>query len=438
MNDDDLEPPEREEFANDYAEYESMKTAIILPLAKPEQDYSNMSAEEIAALGREQARTAMAEHLSQPKQKKKRHIDIEREFNKALAEIDVSFDIQKFSLRGESQNMRENMINQVDVLKGLAVLGQMTAIYAKPNTGKTLLSFWLIIEAIKQNGIDSNDVYYINADDSYAGLVCKLEIAERHGFHMLAPGFKDFRAPDFLSYLSQLIKSESAKGKIIFLDTLKKFADLMDKKSASNFGVIARSFVQHGGSIIMLAHTNKNRDANGKLIFSGTSDIVDDVDCAYILDAVQESAGVRTVLFENIKSRGNVEREVAFSYSVDETDYNNLLSSVRRIEKSDAAQMKDIQAMKDQLDKNTDAIEAIRECIAAGFNQKTTLIAEAAKISGLSKPRIAKVLKAHTGANEFRGHRWVEVRGDKAAKIYKLLNNGSTPSDDYERNSDGE
>lgn len=432
MTDDDFELSAREEFASDYAEYESMKSAIIPSLVKLEPDYSNMSAEEIAVLGREHARTAMFEYLSQPE------IDIEQEFNKALAETDITFDLQKFSIRGDLQNMRENMINQVDILKGLAVLGQMTAIYAKPNTGKTLLSFWLIVEAIKQNGIDPNDVYYINADDSYAGLVCKLEIAERYGFHMLAPSFKDFRAADFLFYLSQLIKSESAKGKIIILDTLKKFADLMDKKSSSNFGAVARSFVQHGGSIIMLAHTNKNRDANGKVVFAGTSDIVDDVDCAYTLDAVQESAGVRTVLFENIKSRGSVEREVAFSYSIDEMNYTDLLSSVRRIEKSDAVQMKEMQTIKEQLDKNTDAIEAIRECISAGFNQKTTLIGEAAKISGLSKPRIAKVLKLHTGASELKGHRWVEVRGDKAAKVYRLLNNGSTLPYDYERNSDGE
>lgn len=436
MSDDDLIPSERETFFDDYAEYESIEAVLIPALLPVEPDYASMSPEEIVSLGREQARPEMGEHFN--KSKTKRRNDIDREFNKALAEIDESFDIQKFSLRGESKSMREDMVSQVDILKGLAILGQMTAIYAKPNTGKTLLCFWLIMDAIKLNGIDPNDVFYINADDNYAGLVCKLEMAERHGFHMLAPGFKEFRVSDFLFYLSQLIKSDAAKGKIIFLDTLKKFTDVMDKKSASNFGVVARSFVQHGGTIIMLAHTNKNRDVNGKVIFSGTSDIVDDVDCAYTLDAVQESAGVRTVLFENIKSRGSVEREVAFSYSMDEKSYDNLLSSVRRIEKSDAAQMKDLQAIKELLDKNTDAIETIRECIVAGFNHKTDLVAEAAKLSGLSKPRITKVLKMHTGTDELKGHRWIETRGDKAAKVYRLLNNGSTSAADYERNSDGE
>ena len=36
----------------------------------------------------------------------------------------------------------------------------------------------------------------------------------------------------------------------------------------------------------MLAHTNKNRDSAGKVVFGGTSDIVDDVDCAFTLGSV--------------------------------------------------------------------------------------------------------------------------------------------------------
>ena len=57
----------------------------------------------------------------------------------------------------------------------------------------------------------------------------------------------------------------------------------MDKKLSSKFGRMMREFVSKGGTIIMLAHTNKNRYSNGKVIFSGTSDIVDDVDVVLLV-----------------------------------------------------------------------------------------------------------------------------------------------------------
>jgi hypothetical protein len=37
-----------------------------------------------------------------------------------------------------------------------------------------MLVMWLLIQAIKANQIDGKDVFYINADDNYKGLVTKL------------------------------------------------------------------------------------------------------------------------------------------------------------------------------------------------------------------------------------------------------------------------
>ena len=179
------------------------------------------------------------------------------------------------------------------------VFGQATAYYAKPNSGKTLLTICLLIEAMKKGEIKADDVFYINADDNYKGLVTKLEIAEKYGFNMLAPSFNGFEASKFMDYLSQLILTDDAKGKVLILDTLKKFTNIMDKKVASDFGVYMRSFVSKGGTIIMLAHTNKHRDDEGKVVFSGTSDIVDDVDCAYTIDVSENgNQETKTIIFE--------------------------------------------------------------------------------------------------------------------------------------------
>ncbi|KJV05923.1 hypothetical protein [Methylocucumis oryzae] len=114
------------------------------------------------------------------------------------------------------------MLDNRFVLGRIAIYGQATAIYAKPNTGKTLLTIWLLIQAISAKGIEGADVFYINADDNYRGLVEKLKLAELHGFEMLAPGHNGFEAKLFVNYIQAMVRDESAHGKIIILDTLKK------------------------------------------------------------------------------------------------------------------------------------------------------------------------------------------------------------------------
>ena len=58
------------------------------------------------------------------------------------------------------------MVEQQSLLDGLALMGQATVLYAAPNTGKTLLVLWLLIQAIKEGRVDPSLVFYINCDDS--------------------------------------------------------------------------------------------------------------------------------------------------------------------------------------------------------------------------------------------------------------------------------
>lgn len=331
------------------------------------------------------------------------------------------FDFKAFALNGRSTEMRLKMLDDRYVLGRLAILGQATAFYAKPNSGKTLLTIWLLIDAIKNGGINGEDVFYINADDNYKGLVIKLEIAEKYGFNMIAPNENGFETPKFMEYLAELICSDTAGGKVIILDTLKKFTNIMDKKISTEFGRMMRGFVSKGGTIIMLAHTNKNRNDEGKVVFSGTSDIVDDVDCAYTLDVTGCSGSVKTVLFENIKSRGDVDKEAVYTYQEKASDYMELLNSVQAVADDVIESAKAMRATDAKLEKNQEAIEAILEAIEAGHTLKTELINEAAKASGISAGKIRKALKDHTGEDYSKGHRWKEVRGEKSAKIYKAL-----------------
>jgi len=140
------------------------------------------------------------------------------------------FSMKNFSLNGQSQDMKKRMLADRYVLDRIAILGQATTIYAKPNTGKTLLVIWMIIESIKAGRITGENVFYINADDDYKGLVYKVGLAEKYGFQMLAPSHNGFDSASLQGYMQQLISNGTARNTVMILDTLKKFTDLMDKK----------------------------------------------------------------------------------------------------------------------------------------------------------------------------------------------------------------
>ena len=170
-----------------------------------------------------------------------------------------TFSLHDLSIVGSLAEMKAQMLADVFVLDGIALLGQLTAIYAKPNAGKTLTTIYMLKESIKAGRIKGEDVFYINADDSGNGLVAKGYIAKQYGFDMLAPSYNGFKSDDLVKYLKQMIVDDTARGKIIILDTLKKFTDLMHKTKGTEFMKVAREFTLKGGTMIMLAHANKNR-----------------------------------------------------------------------------------------------------------------------------------------------------------------------------------
>ncbi|MCQ8849042.1 helicase RepA family protein [Alteromonas stellipolaris] len=341
------------------------------------------------------------------------------------------FDFSKFSLNGSSHTMKAQMLDDTFILEGIAIQGQATVLYAKPNSGKTLLTLFLLREGAEKGNFKPEDVFYINADDNYKGLVTKLEIAERYKFNMVAPGFNDFNVNEFAQYIAYMIQADECSGKVIILDTLKKFTNIMDKKVSSDFGKIMRGFVTKGGTMIMLAHTNKNRDNDGKVVFSGTSDIVDDVDCAYTIDVTEQNDITKTVLFENIKSRGDVEQDIAFSYAnkVTQADggYLALLDSVSRVSEADAEEAKKQRAISHRLEANEHIIEVVQEVLASESMQKTELINQVHELGGFSKAKARKAIEEHTGTDWNKGHRWRvdTTMKEKNVKYYKLLHSCS-------------
>ena len=330
--------------------------------------------------------------------------------------------LYNFSMSGQSSSMRQQMLDDAFVIEGIAILGQWTTFYAAPNTGKTLITIHQLVRSIESGQIDGESVFYINADDNFRGLVDKVEIAEEFGFHMIAPNQNGFRVSAAIDLIADLASSSDAHGTIVVLDTLKKFTDLMDKRKASEFGQIARDFVSAGGTIIVLAHTNKHKAADGKSVFAGTSDIRDDSDCVYIIEQVANDNGNTVVEFVNDKARGDVEDIVAFSYQrLKGQTYRNLLDSIIKLPPGESRVRREQSQVQAQLDKDQEIIESILHAIEAGHDLKSDLVKFVNTTEGFAQRMIKDVLDRRDGATYELGHRWQSTREEHNRHRYASL-----------------
>ena len=115
---------------------------------------------------------------------------------------------------------------------------------------------------------------------------------------------------------------------------------------------------------IALAHTNKHGGADGKAVFGGTSDIVGDSDCCFVIDkiSVDERFGVatHTVEFSNIKARGDVSRKLGFTYEKSYgQQYAALLGSVKRLDGMRLEEIKEKASVQAELEEDAAIIRAI-------------------------------------------------------------------------------
>jgi primase-like protein/bifunctional DNA primase/polymerase-like protein/AAA domain-containing protein len=324
----------------------------------------------------------------------------------------------RFSLRGKSGEYERQMQEDKFILGELALLHQWTLIYAQPGTGKTLLVMMLLISAIESGEIDPTHVFYVNADDNQKGLTQKMRLADKYGFHMIAPGHNSFKVSELPSFLKEISDGEHAQETVVFLDTSKKVYDPMSKKASREYGIIIRNFISKGSTVIVLAHTNKNLGSDGKPIYAGTSDSLDDTDCAYTLRVIDtdSSSETKTVEFENIKNRGSVVSRAAYQYStLQGLSYEELIDSVEQVENQTAELLQD-----DQLKQDLAIIEAIKEHITSGTNKKLELISATATSTGSSKRSIQKLIEDRTG-DDILVHDWNFNRVERGAQVFFLL-----------------
>ena len=236
------------------------------------------------------------------------------------------------------EQMEQRAQDAVFILPQIALLGDCTILNAGPNTGKTLLTLWSLcnrdMEATKHL-----DIFYINADDSFNGGIEKMKATRHLGIHHLIPNQNGFDPANLSKMIKAAIKADACGRMVIILDTLKKFVSTMDKNDARIFNIMVRTFTQAGGTLIALAHTNKNKDADGKSIAEGVGDFQSDFDCAYTIDIapVITEGAERTIVFQNTKLRGPNSMKVTYSYDAGEKrTWAQRFGSIKRIGNDEA------------------------------------------------------------------------------------------------------
>ena len=342
---------------------------------------------------------------------------------KSLSIVDQ---LRHYSLTGQSKRLKARIGNEKFAMDSIAIKGQWTSIYAAPNRGKTLLTLWMLREQIQAGDIDPNNVFYINADDHYRGMTEKIAIAEGFDMHVLVPNYQEFDIDDTLPMLTKMAETDKAEGIIVILDTAKKFTNPMDKVCSSDFGKIARSFITAGGTLIVLAHTNKHKDEEGKSIYSGTSDLVDDCDCMYIIDEIAKkdvfTGNEITVEFANKKSRGDVVETMGFSYKkLTGQSYEELLNSIKRVSSDEVDAAKHREKIQQALDDDEKIITAACGLINSGVNTKNNLIEALQEETSASKTKIKAILETRNGNSYEDGHRWLSSKGNYNAQVFAVV-----------------
>ena len=286
----------------------------------------------------------------------------------------------------------------------MVVMTELTVVFGPAGSGKTLGVLSDIRKSILDKTIMGEDVVYVNLDDSAIGLAEKAEILAGLKIKMI----KEFD----LMMLHSMIDENVAKGKVIIIDTVKKIVNLMDKAQVADLMKHLKKFTHVGGTVILIAHSNKNLGSDGIPVLEGVGDLKNDADCVV---RVQRHKDIITMSNDN-KSRSYVELEAIFQAS-DTKNYKSLMYSIKQLSGQEAEDLKKQREQECFKEDNRRLTETITEMIGLFSAQKTKLVDDLVKDTGLSRRFIVTTLEL------LEGDLWDLEKGPNNSKNYSLRTN---------------
>lgn len=340
---------------------------------------------------------------------------------------------ERASLRDHHRELKQEVQEQRTFLGGLALLGQSTVFFADPNIGKTVTCISSLMKSVQAGDINPEDAFYLNVDDSGAGLADKVAMLKEYGVHMLGDGYHGFSVDLFKPWTTAMIADGSIKGKIFILDTLTRFVDTNNKTKARQFTKHVRTLTSKGATVIALAHTRKNPGQDGGKVYAGTSDVYNDFDCAYMV--VQLSAGgadgLKTIEFQNFKRRGDVKLKAAYTYpNRPMKSYEDLVLSVELADPDAVSTLTRAAEVKS----DAEVISAIRLCIQQGVKTRMLIANTVGPKLHFSRAKTLGVLDKYTG--EIPGmHFWSFKVAERGAHVYAVVPVGQASESDSQLSS---
>jgi hypothetical protein len=279
------------------------------------------------------------------------------------------------------------------IIHNLVIRGHLVIVVAEPNGGKTTIFAHLAGEMV-QAGFR---VFYVNADISGSDAAAFIETSKAGGWTALLPALiPGMSMQDVMERLQGMNDQGGDLSRVVFIfDTLKKMTDVIDKKSVKNLLKLLRSLTGKGMTVILLGHTNKYKDGDGKPIFEGTGDVRADADeLIYLIPQLHPDKSM-TVSTEPNKVRGDFH---PITFEIDQA--RTVTRSGEYID-TGAARMAAEKFQADQPD-----VRAILDAIETGKHKQTEII-EHCRAHRISKRTALRILDAYSAG---RHQQWESQR----------------------------
>jgi len=304
------------------------------------------------------------------------------------------------------------------IIPNLIISGHIVLIPAEPNGGKTTIMFHLAGQMVSEG----YNVFYVNSDISGGDAKPLVALAKNSGFTLLLPDMKQGKSMDaVLERLFEMSNTDQRYDDIVFIfDTLKKMVDVINKRAAKGIFELLRSLSAKGMTIILLAHTNKYKDADKNLIYEGTGDMRADVDELIYLIPQKHDDKSMTVTTKPDKVRGTFE-PITFNIAHDRTV--TLLD--------EAVDTTQANKVANELKNNQGVIDSISQAISDGAVNQKGIIKYCADKGGYGERLVKNVLDKYTINGDqpktsfFNNLKitqlWSKTKGDKNSYIFSIL-----------------
>lgn len=252
---------------------------------------------------------------------------------------------------------------------------------APPNGGKTTIATAAARELVRQGF----EVFYINLDAGAADLKYYQAAASNGGYSLIAPLAEGSSEEDCVRLIEALANDSDLSAVVVFLDTLKKFVDVISKHEAKRLYKKLRAITVSGGTVVALGHTNKYKDSDGQLVYEGTGDLKSDVDIMMYLYPTKESDRL-VVSTEFEKERAKVKPH---TFSIDEDRVVSLEGEYLNVREAENQRKRE--------EADMDIVYSIRKLLEIKPLNQGTIVTEC-KVADIGSQKLVKrILKAYEG-----------------------------------------